>query len=274
MNLPFEGVAHNIAIVKLNPEFPGHARKVINTLWGAGQMMFNKFLLVLPESININDYKQVVRHLAINIDISKDIILSEGPLDVLDHASSEFAFGGKMGIDGTGSKTNEIIPLDVNSLSNLKENIPEINSINSNLFEEGIPALIISLNDETKKDLKEITEKIMQGTNGTIKFLFFCNSQVDISDFKLFTWILTGNTDPVRDSFIYKDINNETLVMDGRRKLGNKNFERQWPNVLAMDSKTIELVDEKWKKYEIGEKINSPSLKYRSLIKGKKEIID
>ena len=99
--LPEEGVGHNFAIVKIRKQYEGQAFKVANALWGAGQMMFNKFLLVTDEDIDIRNRDAVFGTICRNVDVQRDLLFSRGPLDVLDHTSSETGFGGKLCIDAT-----------------------------------------------------------------------------------------------------------------------------------------------------------------------------
>jgi 4-hydroxy-3-polyprenylbenzoate decarboxylase len=106
MELPIEGVFHNCALVSIRKETPGEARKVIHALWGLGQMASTKFIAVFDHDVNLRDYSTVVWKLLNNVDPRRDIILSEGPLDALDHSAPYANFGGKMGIDAT-RKTRE-----------------------------------------------------------------------------------------------------------------------------------------------------------------------
>ena len=99
--LPEEGVGHNFAIVKIRKQYEGQAFKVAHALWGAGQMMFNKFLAVVDEDIDIRDWDAVFGAISRNVDVTRDILLSRGPLDVLDHTAPETGLGGKMCIDAT-----------------------------------------------------------------------------------------------------------------------------------------------------------------------------
>jgi len=99
--LPMEGTAHNLAIVKIKKSYPGQAIKVMNSMWGAGQMMFNKVMVVVDETVDIHNPQQVLTAIAKNVEIATDIHFSSGPTDVLDHASYRFAFSGKLGIDAT-----------------------------------------------------------------------------------------------------------------------------------------------------------------------------
>lgn len=107
MNLPLEGVFHNIAIVSINKKYPGHARKVMYALWGMGQMSFTKMIVVVDSWVDVHDPSEVVWRIGNNVDPKRDIVILEGPLDVLEHASDIPAYGGKLGIDATKK-----LPLD------------------------------------------------------------------------------------------------------------------------------------------------------------------
>ncbi|MGB9823236.1 menaquinone biosynthesis decarboxylase [Thermodesulfovibrio sp.] len=106
MNLPMEGVFHNAAIVSIKKQYPGHGKKIIHGLWGMGQMMFSKLIIVVDEDVNVQDLSTTAWKVLNNVDWQRDVIISQGPVDELDHASSMPRFGGKMGIDAT-RKTRE-----------------------------------------------------------------------------------------------------------------------------------------------------------------------
>lgn len=101
MNLPWEGVFHNCAIIAIDKRFPGHARKVMSGIWGLGQMMFTKFVIVVDKHVNVHDPSEVALHVFGNVDPKRDLMFSEGPLDILDHSSTMFGYGSKVGIDAT-----------------------------------------------------------------------------------------------------------------------------------------------------------------------------
>jgi 4-hydroxy-3-polyprenylbenzoate decarboxylase len=101
MNLPVHGVFHNLAIISINKEYPAHARKVMHALWGLGQMMFTKTLLIVDHDVNVHDLSEVTWVVGNNIDPKRDTVFVEGPVDVLDHAAPALGFGSKMGIDAT-----------------------------------------------------------------------------------------------------------------------------------------------------------------------------
>jgi 4-hydroxy-3-polyprenylbenzoate decarboxylase len=101
INLPMEGVFHNCVLVAIRKEFPGHARKVMNALWGMGQMMFAKFIVVVDGDVDVQDVSGVMWKVFNNVDPKRDLLIVEGPLDVLDHSAPLPLIGAKMGIDAT-----------------------------------------------------------------------------------------------------------------------------------------------------------------------------
>lgn len=106
INLPIEGVFHNCAIVSIDKSYPGQARKVVHALWGLGQFMFTKVIIVVESDINIQDTSELSWKAFNNIDPKRDVFFADGPVDILDHASPYFGYGSKMGIDAT-IKTKE-----------------------------------------------------------------------------------------------------------------------------------------------------------------------
>ena len=106
MDLPMEGVFHNCALISIDKQFPGQAKKVINALWGLGQMSSTKYIAVFDRDIDLRDHSTVIWKLLNNVDPVRDTITWQGPLDALDHSAPYPRFGGKMGIDAT-RKTRE-----------------------------------------------------------------------------------------------------------------------------------------------------------------------
>ncbi|MEA2063005.1 MAG: menaquinone biosynthesis decarboxylase [Gemmatimonadota bacterium] len=100
-HMPPEGVFHNLVFVSIRKSYPGQARKVMHALWGQGQMMLAKVIVVLDEEVDVSDPSEAWWAALNNIDPERDTVFSEGPVDVLDHASRLPAFGSRMGIDGT-----------------------------------------------------------------------------------------------------------------------------------------------------------------------------
>jgi 4-hydroxy-3-polyprenylbenzoate decarboxylase len=101
INLPIEGVFHNLMIVSIRKSYPGQARKVMNAIWSLGQAMFTKVIIVVDEDVDVQDLADVTLKVLNNIDPERDIQFTLGPIDSLDHASRLANYGSKMGIDAT-----------------------------------------------------------------------------------------------------------------------------------------------------------------------------
>jgi 4-hydroxy-3-polyprenylbenzoate decarboxylase len=101
MAFPAEGVFHNLCFVSMRKDFPGHAKKLMHGLWGTGQMAHTKTLVVFDGDVDVQNVSQSAWRAFANIDARRDLVLVEGPVDVLDHAAPQFTLGAKIGIDAT-----------------------------------------------------------------------------------------------------------------------------------------------------------------------------
>ncbi len=282
MNMPVEGVFHNLVITSIDKEYAGQGQKVMNAMWGAGQMMFNKILAITDKQIDINDYETLTKYVFDNLNPATDIYFSQGPMDVLDHSCSKLGFGGKMCIDGTRKQEEEIsepltpyVPNSNLSASNILQAFSEIKSINVNLaLKKSIPVVFVSVQKERKGHVKELHQKLcalpeMKG----IKMVLYVEHTVNAEDIADTLWRLCNNLDPKRDHF-YNDEQN-IIGLDGTRKTKELDgFERPWPNIIAADNATIKSVDEKWKDLNLGKLIVSPSLKYQPQMYGEEAAIE
>jgi 4-hydroxy-3-polyprenylbenzoate decarboxylase len=106
-DLPIAGAFHNCAIVSIRKSFPGHAQKVMHAIWGLGMLSLTKGVIVVDEHVDVHDYEQVTFYVGANVDPKRDVVLSEGPLDHLDHAPERQFVGGKLGIDATAKLPEE-----------------------------------------------------------------------------------------------------------------------------------------------------------------------
>jgi 4-hydroxy-3-polyprenylbenzoate decarboxylase len=101
INMPAEGIFHNLMLVAIRKSYPGHARKVMHAIWGLGQAMFSKCIVVVDEDVNVQDVREVAWKALNNIDPERDIQFVRGPVDSLDHSSRLPNYGSKMGVDAT-----------------------------------------------------------------------------------------------------------------------------------------------------------------------------
>ena len=106
-DLPVAGAFHNCVIVSIRKAFPGHAKKVMHAIWGLGMLSLSKSVVVVDESVDVHDYESVFFQACANVDPKRDLLLSEGPLDQLDHAAVLHCYGGKLGIDATTKWASE-----------------------------------------------------------------------------------------------------------------------------------------------------------------------
>lgn len=272
MEMPVEGVFHNLVIAKIRKEYPGQAQKVMNAMWGAGQMMFNKILVVVDENADIRNYEKLARYVFQNINPATDIYFSQGPMDVLDHSCSKLGFGGKMCIDGTTKFEEEKIPApqqsDIPGIDKEKciKVFPEVQDINVSLLPKGISCLLISIEKNRKGQVADLTRQLFAlDEMKNIKMILFVEHSVDVQDIGSALWRFCNNLDPKRDHLM---IDNH-IAFDGTRKTKEyDDFGRDWPNIIISDKETIRAVDEKWSSLGLGDFLPSPSLKYQDQLYG------
>jgi 4-hydroxy-3-polyprenylbenzoate decarboxylase len=126
MNLPWEGVFHNCALLAIDKRFAGHARKVMSAVWGLGQLMFTKFVIVVDKDVNVQDVSEVALHVFGNTDPKRDLMFAEGPLDILDHSAPMLGFGSKVGIDATRKWKSEGFERDWPQPIEMSQNVKDL----------------------------------------------------------------------------------------------------------------------------------------------------
>lgn len=287
MDMPVEGVFHNLVIAQIKKEYAGQGQKVMNAMWGAGQMMFNKILVLADQHIRIQDYKRLAQYVFANLNPATDIHFSQGPMDVLDHSCSKLGFGGKMCIDGTGKFPEEKEDSEgsmVNSEWSSKwlSGFPEIKKLNASLFTEHIPVLVVSVEKSRKDHVRELHQEICKRKEAEgIKLILYVEHSVDANDLATALWRFCNNLDPKRDftlvqrpSHYDSSKNFACMGLDGTRKTREwDNFHRDWPNIIVADEATIKSVDEKWSHLGLGEFLPSPSLKFKSQLYGEEAVV-
>jgi 4-hydroxy-3-polyprenylbenzoate decarboxylase len=288
MDMPVEGVFHNLVITKIKKDYAGQGLKVMNAMWGAGQMMFNKILVLASGDVKIQDYLGLAKEVFKNLNPATDISFSAGPMDVLDHSCSKMGFGGKMCIDGTlkfeeekdEHYANPAITLQWNN-DFLKDQFVEIKSVNSSLIKKDIPCLILSVEKKRNGHIKDLHEQIcnLEALTG-IKLILYVEHTVNAGDLTTALWRFCNNLDPKRDFHLFKKQNEigkyiACMGLDGTRKTkDHDNFQRDWPNIIVADEATIKAVDEKWDCLGIGTFIQSPSLKYKDQLYGEEAVVE
>ncbi len=259
INLPAEGGFHNLAIVSIDKKYPAHAVKTMNALWGAGQMMFIKNIIIVNKDININDFEEVAKTVISNAVFPKNFHFMYGPLDVLDHANTDFAYGKKMGIDATNNNNSKMF-----QKWNYKIEHPSI-ILMETIF-ENIPLLIIYVNKMKNISLKQLHYDIVQLQKINIPYVIYMEENCFHLNFNEKLWFFLANFNAEKNIF-YEKINNQFVVgFDGTMKTtSDENKYSPQPNVITMSDAIINSIDKIWKNLNVGEFIDSPSRKYKKI---------
>lgn len=272
MVMPVEGVFHNIVLAGIRKSFPGQASKVMSSLWGAGQMMFNKVLVVLDDDVNLNDYSAVMKAISENADVRTDLVLTKGPVDVLDHSSSRFAMGSKFGIDATrkwdgevdnASRKNEYVYSEPNSIQ------LEGAEADVSLMRIGIPLLIVRVNKTEKMQVRSLHDQLAKsGRMDGLDWVIYVDEHTNGLEWGDLAWMVANNIDPMRDCFISEATASfKALAIDGTMKTWElDSFNRDWPNILTMSEEVIRDIDRRWESLGLGEFIPSPTLRYARVV--------
>ncbi len=290
MDMPVEGVFHNLVITQIRKEYAGQGQKVMNAMWGAGQMMFNKILVLVDEGVRIQHYLDLARYVFGNLNPVSDVYFSQGPMDVLDHSCSKLGFGGKMCIDGTRKFEEEMdghfsmgaaeVPIKASAIM---ERFPEIKAVNSSLPDLEIPCLVMAVEKNRPGHIRDLHRALCESFDfvESIKMILYVEHTVDPQDLTTALWRFCNNLDPKRDALVFQRsrldnplLNFSCLGLDGTRKTRDlDNFQRDWPNIIVADDATIAAVDRKWDALGIGPFLSSPSLKYRNQLYGKEAAV-
>lgn len=257
--MPIEGTAHNLAMVSIAKRYEGQAHKVVQGLWGAGQMMFNKYMVVASAEHNIRSFS-VLGKLLRRVELQSAVIRAEGVLDVLDHATATCGFGGKMAIDLTEVDINQAVEPIAEPTT--VEPVGGVRLCDSRfLAEYGLLLLYAAEDRPVEVDVARYLEH--NGFKGVKYVALFDYQAAGAMTPNDLLWLAMANTDPRRD---VKSIKDGALLFDARSKHpGVGENPARFPNVVMSSVETIRQVDERWAEYGLGELIASPSRRYRKL---------
>ena len=269
LHMPVSGVAHNLVIVSIDKTYPGQGMKVLSALFGAGQMMLSKYIIVVSGNVHVTDYHAVAEAFFANVRFDTDLLLTRGPLDVLDHSSDRFSMGGKLGIDATvklsEERTDEYhsVPLLLLTGEQFTE---EVITGMKTMADYALPLAVLTIRKpEEGLDMHRLAASLPASltTPGTV--VIAVDDGADADDPSMLTWLVTGNSDPARDLY---HLEGGAIFIDATSKTHSLPvFPREWPNVVCSAPETIELVNSRWTEYGIGPFIESPSLKLLPLVR-------
>jgi 4-hydroxy-3-polyprenylbenzoate decarboxylase len=254
MNMPVEGVFHNLIILSIDKRFPMQARRLMSALWGMGQMSFVKTIIVFDQDVDIQNTKKVIETLLNKIDFTHDLFFSEGILDVLNHASDKAIYGSKLGIDATTkiegedeskikSENNTKIasPLSENVLKSFTEltscKILEQNDLHQVAF--------ATLDKKNPQQGSKIIEKFMDNKSfSAITIFIVLESHENVNDASTILWKILNNLDPKRDMYFF----GKRVGIDVTCKTGEPDYTQYWPDEIEMSNNIKQIVDQKWTK--------------------------
>lgn len=259
MTMPFEGTAHNIVVISLRTRYAGQVAKVVLSLWGAGQMMFNKYMLAVPKGLDVRDNATLAALLR-RVDTARHIVRSEGVYDVLDHATATNGYGGKLAIDAT-----DIDPMSSVESYNLPEKFELSDGVASVVTDYAETWGAVVLFAEEGEDVEKF---IVKNRLDRVNYIAVFDTNAEGLPAADLVWLGAANSDPRRDVRMV----GKALVLDARSKRpGVEGNPSRFPNVVTASPETIALVDKRWAEYGCGEFIPSPSLKYRRLLLSESE---
>ena len=252
MTMPAAGTSHNIAIISMGSRYKGQATKVTQGMWSAGQMMFNKYLVLTPATTDVRNSEQIASLLR-NCDPQQSVIRGEGIYDVLDHATATCGYGGKLALNLT-----EVVSTERKAAVAENITLPEGITLRTE-FVEKWSTLLLFADNCAEVDLEAIARQSGIDCN----FIALFDTRAEEFSAEELLWIAAANTDPNRDLALVEN----RLTIDARAKVpGVANNPARFPNVVTSTEDVIELVDSRWEEYGIGEIIPSPSRKYRKLL--------
>ena len=257
--MPTAGTAHNLAVVSIAKRYDGQAHKVAQALWGAGQMMFNKYLVIASSSTKIRSFATLAALLR-RADTARSIIRSEGVLDVLDHATATCGFGGKLAFDLTDVDIST--PAEPIATPRTARPAGGIELFDTRFVEScGLLVLYAAPDRPDVADAERyLAENDIRGMKYVALFDYRAAGSMTAEDL---LWLAAANTDPRRD---VRHLSGGELLIDARSKRPSvEGNPARFPNVVASSTETIRAVDERWEEYGLGERVESPSRRYRRL---------
>lgn len=257
-HMPPAGVAHNLVVVSIKKEFPGQAYKVANGLFGLGQMMFAKVVVVVDENVKVSDMDAVWREVVQKAVPGRDTLTTRGPIDVLDHSSRGWGYGGKLIIDATTKRPEEIgspkssregqaqdFAVDL-FFPHPETNLPDFPGVLAQR-QTADGYWFVALQKTRPGQARELAETFAAhpAADG-VRQLLICDEQTDVNDPGDVWWTVLNNVDPERDVWNLPEGTGGLLAWDGTRKLPEEGFVRPWPPKIVMDEAIKRRVDALW----------------------------
>ncbi len=235
-NMPENGVFHNLILAKMKVRYKGHAQQFMHAFWGVGQMSFVKHALFVDESApDLEEYGALTRHILERLDPAR-ILITEGIVDQLDHASPETLVGGKLGIDATGP----VVPDRVRERLNDRELLEKMRAIDPKIValkqygtDTPNPVAVIAVKKE--RSAKAVIDDLKPLARYLAILVVVDAENNDLEDPYMLIWRVVNNIDAQRDIFL-----EPFIAVDGTNKTALDGYVRQWPGDTHCDREILE----------------------------------
>ena len=258
-HLPRFGCFHNCAFIKINKAYPLQARRVMHAVWGAGQMSWTKFVIVVDADVNVHDEVAVLGSIFDNCDFKRDIELVNGPLDILDHAAPRLGAGHKLGVDATRAwPGEEVRGVAVGRGSRRRDSSQLAVDLNKVIGRAGIVdaaapqfgsgrCVFVAISKTLPRDGVSAIETVWQACDAD--WVIAVDDSINVQDWEQLLFHFCANTDPGRD-MIARD---HRIGFDATKKLpgDERNDEpvREYPPFLEMSDEIRKRVDDRQADY-------------------------
>ena len=235
--MPENGVFHNLIISKMRTAYIGHAKQFMHAFWGVGQMSFVKHAIFVDEDApELENYDEITDYILNRLD-KKNILISEGVCDALDHSSPNMCYGGKLGIDCTSDNV-EITPKNIIKdkllLEKITTKIPEIKNLKQYKTDTKNPITVISI--DKKSSMRVIFDSLLEFREHLKVIVFVDKKGNNLNNPYMLIWRVVNNIDAQRDIYFDKEL----IGVDGTNKNKLDNYHREWPNDTNCDKEVID----------------------------------
>ena len=240
-NMPENGVFHNLILAKMKVHYKGHAQQFMHAFWGVGQMSFVKHaIFVGEEAPPLEEYEALTRHILERLDPAK-ILITEGIVDQLDHASPQTLVGGKLGIDVTGPKVPDAVQQrlsDRELLEKMRQEAPEIIALKQYVSETPTPITVVAVRKE--RSVKATLDALTPLARYVAIVVVVDAENNDLANPYLLLWRVVNNIDARRDILL-----DPFIAVDGTNKNLLDGYVREWPGDTHCDPEVLERLKEK-----------------------------
>ncbi|WP_457596518.1 menaquinone biosynthesis decarboxylase [Hydrogenimonas sp.] len=240
-HMPENGVFHNLILAKMESHYKGHAKQFMHAFWGVGQMSFVKHaIFVADDAPSLTDYEAVTAHILNRLD-PKNLLITEGIVDALDHSSPEALVGGKLGIDCTGGPVAEGVeePLSDGKLLEALQRIdPDVKGVKQYFTHTKNPIAVVAY--DKKRPVGELFDKVGALARHLKVVVVVDAARNDLANPYMLIWRVANNIDALRD------VRTRPLIMvDATDKNAMDGYTREWPGDVFCDPDVLKSLQER-----------------------------